>query len=53
VRGAAEIAAGLSEAPALRVAIALGGFGQLFGVLLFVANMWWRVRMPVTSPPPR
>jgi cbb3-type cytochrome oxidase subunit 1 len=52
VRGAAEIAAGLSTSPALRIAIALGGFGQLVGVVLFVANMWWRVRMPVASPPP-
>jgi heme/copper-type cytochrome/quinol oxidase subunit 1 len=51
VRGAAEIGAGLSGSPVLRVAITLGGFGQLLGVLLFVANMWWRVRMPVTSPP--
>ena len=52
VRGAAEIGAGLSGLPVLRVAITLGGFGQLLGVLLFVANMWWRVRMPITSPPP-
>jgi len=52
VRGASEIGEGLSGSPALRVLIALGGFGQLLGVVLFVANMWWRVRMPVTLPPP-
>lgn len=51
-RAAAEVGAGLSGAPALRVTIALGGLGQLFGAAVFVANMWWRVRMPVTPPPP-
>jgi heme/copper-type cytochrome/quinol oxidase subunit 1 len=50
VRGAAEIGAGLWASPALRVAIAAGGFGQLLGVALFVANMWSRVRMPVAAP---
>ena len=46
VRAAAELSAGLSPAPALRLAIAAGGLGQLLGTLLFVVNMWRRVRMP-------
>ena len=32
---------------------ALGGFGQLAAALLFVVNMWVRVRMPVVAPPGR
>jgi heme/copper-type cytochrome/quinol oxidase subunit 1 len=52
LRAAAEIGAGLSGAPALRILILLGGLGQLLGAGIFVANMWWRVRMPITSPPP-
>ena len=51
LRAAAEIAAGLSHAPLLRVLVAVGGLGQLFGALLFVTNMWWRVRMPAVAPP--
>jgi len=46
VRAAAELLAGFSPAPALRLAIAAGGLGQLLGTLLFVVNMWRRVRMP-------
>jgi cbb3-type cytochrome oxidase subunit 1 len=53
VRGAAEVLAPLTGAPSLRLVIALGGLGQLAGALLFVVNMWWRVRMPVAAPPPR
>lgn len=49
LRAVAEVGAGLSTAPALRVLVAVGGLGQLLGAALFVANMWWRVRMP-TSP---
>ena len=45
-RAAAELSAGLSASPALRLAIAAGGLGQLLGALLFVVNMWRRVRMP-------
>lgn len=52
LRAAAEIAAGLSGPPALRLLITLGGLGQLLGAALFVANMWWRVRMPSATPPP-
>jgi hypothetical protein len=32
---------------------ALGGLGQLGAALLFVVNMWVRVRMPTAAPPPR
>jgi cbb3-type cytochrome oxidase subunit 1 len=46
VRTAAELLAPLSSAPAVRLAIALGGLGQLAGAALFVLNMWWRIRMP-------
>jgi len=46
LRAAAELGAGLGGAPLLRVLVAVGGLGQLAGTALFVANMWWRVRMP-------
>ena len=36
-----------------RVAIALGGLGQLAAAGLFVVNMWPRVRMPAAAPPAR
>jgi hypothetical protein len=52
LRALAELATGLAGVPALRVLIALGGLGQLAGAALFVANMWWRVRMPSVPPPP-
>ena len=50
VRAGAElgVAAG---ALGLRWLIAIGGLGQLAGALLFVLNMWWRVRMPPTAAP--
>src|SRR5687768_11378150 len=51
VRTAAELAASFSPSPAWRMAIALGGLGQLAGTLLFVVNMWTRVRMPAAIPP--
>jgi cbb3-type cytochrome oxidase subunit 1 len=51
VRAAAEILASFSASPALRIAIALGGLGQVAGTLLFVVNMWTRVRMPSVTPP--
>jgi cbb3-type cytochrome oxidase subunit 1 len=54
VRAGAEIAAPLTDAAPARLLIAAGGLGQLAGALLFVANMWARVRMPaVPAPPPR
>ncbi|MBI4635777.1 MAG: hypothetical protein HY727_05455 [Candidatus Rokubacteria bacterium] len=52
LRAVAEVGAGLSTAPALRVLVAVGGLGQLLGAALFVANMWWRVRMPSVGAPP-
>jgi cbb3-type cytochrome oxidase subunit 1 len=52
VRAAAEVASGVAGTPALRVVVAAGGLGQLAGALLFVINMWARVRMPVVPPPP-
>ena len=50
VRAGAElgVAAG---ALGLRWLIAVGGLGQLAGAVLFVLNMWWRVRMPPTAAP--
>jgi uncharacterized protein involved in response to NO len=51
VRTVAEVAASFSPSPAWRVTIAAGGLGQLAGTLLFVLNMWTRVRMPAPTPP--
>ncbi len=51
VRTAAELLASFSPSPALRIAIALGGLGQVAGTILFVLNMWTRVRMPAVTPP--
>lgn len=51
LRAVAEVAAGLSPAPILRLGIAVGGLAQLLGAALFVTNMWWRVRMPQVPPP--
>ena len=53
VRAVAELWAGLSPAPALRLVIAAGGLGQLAGAGLFVLNMWRRVRMPPVATPAR
>ena len=50
LRAAAELAAGWSGAPSLRILVALGGLGQLLGAGLFVINMWTRVRMPSVPP---
>jgi hypothetical protein len=53
-RAGAEIAASLAGAAGVRWLIAAGGLGQLAGTLLFVVNMWWRVRMPpAAAPAPR
>src|SRR5215470_1442918 len=51
LRAAAEIAVALTGALGLRWLIALGGLGQLAGALLFVVNMWRRVRMPPGAAP--
>lgn len=53
LRALAEILAGYTDSAPLRVLIALGGLGQAAGVVLFVVNMWTRVRMPPTATPPR
>ena len=45
-RALTEILAGLLPSPLLRLVIAAGGLGQVLGALLFVVNMWRRVRMP-------
>jgi heme/copper-type cytochrome/quinol oxidase subunit 1 len=50
VRAGAEILGAYADSSALRAAIALGGLGQAAGVLLFVVNMWTRVRMPSAAP---
>lgn len=53
VRAAAELTAPFTPSAAIRVVIVLGGLGQIAGALLFVVNMWRRVRMPAVMPPPR
>ena len=53
VRAAAEVTAPLAPSAALRILIAAGGLGQILGALLFIVNMWWRVRMPAVAPPAR
>ena len=50
VRAASEIALGLSGSESVRLLVALGGLGQLAAAAIFVANMWWRVRMPAIAP---
>jgi cbb3-type cytochrome oxidase subunit 1 len=53
LRAAAELTAPfIPSGGAVRAAIALGGLGQLAGAVLFVANMWSRVRMPAVPVPP-
>jgi cbb3-type cytochrome oxidase subunit 1 len=46
IRAAAEMLLAYTGAPALGWLIAAGGLGQVAGAILFVANMWVRVRMP-------
>jgi cbb3-type cytochrome oxidase subunit 1 len=50
VRAAAEILGAYADSSILRAAIAAGGLGQAVGILLFVVNMWTRVRMPSAAP---
>lgn len=52
VRAGAELAASITGSAIARALIAAGGLGQLAGALLFVANMWSRIRMPAIPPPP-
>ena len=51
LRTLAEIVVAPRGVPWLRWVIAIGGLGQLAGALLFVLNMWWRVRMPPAAGP--
>ena len=51
VRAVAEILVSLSGASALSLLVAAAGLGQLVGSVLFVVNMWRRVRMPTAAPP--
>ena len=51
VRALAEIGLGLSGTGPLRLLVAAGGLGQLAAAVLFVVNMWWRVRMPSAALP--
>ena len=51
LRAAAEVMVAFAGALGLRWLIAVGGLGQLAGALLFVLNMWWRVRMPPAATP--
>ena len=53
VRAAAELGAPFAGGAAVRAVIALGGVAQVAAALLFVVNMWWRVRMPAVVPPAR
>ena len=52
LRAAAEILLGLTGTRAVGWLVAAGGLGQLAAAALFVANMWWRVRMPPAAAPP-
>jgi hypothetical protein len=52
LRAAGEIGGALTGGALLNAAIVAGGLGQLAGAALFVLNIWVRVRMPVTTPPP-
>jgi cbb3-type cytochrome oxidase subunit 1 len=51
LRALAEMLEGLFPSGALRLLIAVGGLGQVLGALLFVVNMWRRVRMPPAAAP--
>ena len=53
LRALAEVTVAAVGAAGPRWLIAVGGLGQLLGAALFVANMWWRVRMPSAAAPPR
>ena len=51
VRAIAEVTAPLTGSAALRLLIAAGGLGQIVGAILFIANMWSRIRMPAAASP--
>jgi hypothetical protein len=46
VRTAGELGSAMAGARGGSVLAALGGLGQVLAAVLFVANMWTRVRMP-------
>jgi cbb3-type cytochrome oxidase subunit 1 len=49
VRAIAEILLALAPTPLLGITVAAGGLGQLAAAVLFVLNMWWRVRLPAVA----
>ena len=53
LRAVAEVLLGVLGAPRLGWLVAAGGLGQLAAAVLFVLNMWWRVRIPTAVPGPR
>jgi len=53
MRALAEVLVGSWPSPWLTAGIVAGGLGQLLAALLFVVNMWWRVRMPPAAAPGR
>jgi cbb3-type cytochrome oxidase subunit 1 len=53
VRAAAELVAPWAGGQPVRLLIVAGGLAQVLGTVLFVVNMWSRVRMPAAAPPAR
>jgi heme/copper-type cytochrome/quinol oxidase subunit 1 len=51
VRALGEIGSAMAGVRGGSLLAAVGGLGQVFAALLFVANMWVRVRMPGPRPP--
>jgi cbb3-type cytochrome oxidase subunit 1 len=51
VRALAEIGGAVAPVAGFRLLVAAGGLGQLAAAVLFVVNMWWRVRMPPAAAP--
>jgi cbb3-type cytochrome oxidase subunit 1 len=49
LRAVAEVAGASVDLRPLSLLRALGGLGQVAAALLFVANMWSRIRMPGTA----
>ncbi|MBI4240786.1 MAG: cbb3-type cytochrome c oxidase subunit I [Candidatus Rokubacteria bacterium] len=52
LRFVAEVAGAYRPGPELRVPITVGGLGQALAAVLFVYNMWARVRAPSTLREP-
>lgn len=52
LRATGEVTTGIVGLPALRTLVVVGGLGQLAGTVLFVVNVWSRVRMPQVPAPP-